>query len=347
MAAHVKAVQELGFHYVLWVSPFMVGYDSQAAQRHANVLTTGSDRLQYKNLAPWESETQTLIADLMERLVRDYHLDGLKVDFIDSILLHRDDEQNGENGGKRSSKTSVGENIYEALKFATDRLQALKPDILIEYRNNYANLASRAYANIYRSSDVPINFMMNRWQAVMLRLLVPDRAVHLDPAIWHPGDSDANVAVHLINCLVSVPMVSIELDQYPKSHLDLVRYWIGFYHEHRDTIIHGDFKPTLAPGLIPMIRFDGDSETIIALYADVPLKIDSLRHNIWLLNASTQPYIDLSPDSQSGDCEAVIYDMFGRFVTVKRVHLPSARLPVEVGGSIALMAIQGEHMKEE
>src|SRR5262249_17718653 len=160
-------------------------------------------------------------------------------------------------------------------------------------------LASRAYANIYRSSDVPINFTLNRWQAVMLRLLTPDRAVHLDPAIWHPNDSDANVAVHLINLLVSVPMVSIELDQYPKSHLDLVRHWIGFYREHRDTIIRGDFKPTLTPGLIPIIRFVGDSETIIGLYADVPVTVESLKQKTWLLNASTKPYIDISPDSQS------------------------------------------------
>src|SRR5258708_15339253 len=52
-AAHVRAVQDLGFRYVLWVSPFMVGDDSQAAKRLAPLLTTGVARLQFKNLAPW------------------------------------------------------------------------------------------------------------------------------------------------------------------------------------------------------------------------------------------------------------------------------------------------------
>jgi hypothetical protein len=35
-------------------------------------------------------------------------------------------------------------------------------------------------------------------------------------------------------------MVSIELDRYPRSHLYLIRHWIGFYREHCGTIVHGE-----------------------------------------------------------------------------------------------------------
>ncbi len=328
-AAHVKGVQDLGFHYVLWVSPFMVGEKSQAAKRLAPLLTTGQERLHFNNLAPWRHETQVIIGDLLERLVRDYDLDGLKIDFIDSISVH-DGHQDG------AARATIGESIFTTLKAATDRLLALKPDLLIEFRNSYANLASRSYANIYRSSDVPINFALNRWQAVMLRLLAPDRAVHLDPALWHPNDSDENVAVHLINCLVSVPMVSIELDKYPQSHLDLIRYWIGFYNEHRDTIIHGEFKPTLALGHVPLIVFKGVTETIIGLYDDVPVALDPQWTNVWLLNASTRPYIELGVSEPRGDCEIIVRNKFGQIVSKQAVGLPTARLSVEVGGSVEL-----------
>ena len=196
-AAHVRAVQKLGLHYVLWVSPFMIGKKSEAAKRYADLLTVGPERLFFNNLAPWREETKTIIGDLYERLVKDYGLDGLKVDFIDAVSI-------ADGNLSDAATRSIGESIFDALKSATERVLALKPDFLIEYRNSYTNLASRSHGNIYRSSDVPINFTMNRWQAVMLRLLTPDRAVHLDPMLWHPDDTDENVAVQLIHCMVNV-----------------------------------------------------------------------------------------------------------------------------------------------
>jgi alpha-galactosidase len=170
----------------------------------------------------------------------------------------------------------------------------------------------------------------------MLRLLAPDRAVQLDPMLWHPQDSDENVAVHLINCLVSVPMVSIELDKYPQSHLDLIRYWISFYNEHRDTIVHSEFRPTLSLGHVPMIHFVGSTETIIGLYDDIPVRLESAMTTVWILNASTRPYLELVSDGHKMSYEVTTHDKFGRIVSRQQVSLPAAQLAVEVGGSIEL-----------
>jgi hypothetical protein len=35
----------------------------------------------------------------------------------------------------------------------------------------------------------------------MLRLRVPDRAVHFNLALWHPDDPEENGAVYLINAI--------------------------------------------------------------------------------------------------------------------------------------------------
>ncbi len=324
---HVRAVQELGFRYVLWVAPFMVGKDSEAAQRYAHLLTTGQERERFNNLSPWHAETRQIVGDLLERLVRDYRLDGLKIDFLDSISMHslrRDG----------AGEDTLGSSIYHLLQSVTAHLLTINPDLLIEFRNSYTNLASRSYANIYRSSDVPINFTLNRWQAVMLRLLTPDRAVHLDPALWHCDDSDVNVAVHLINLLVGVPMVSIDLDQYPQSHLDLIRYWIGFYNTHRATLIHGEFKPVLRQGYIPAVYFVGEKEIVIALYDDVPVSLAG--DTLWLLNASTRPTISCAASPLAGERRVVMRDKFGTVTNEEIVRFPVSQLAVEVGGSIEI-----------
>jgi alpha-galactosidase len=334
-AGHVRAVQGMGLHYVLWVAPFMVGKASQAFQRYGHLLAADApalEQLNFRNLSPQYRETGALVADLLTRLVRDYGLDGLKIDFVDSFPLDGEPPSHAD-------YLTLGEGAYRVLSDAVDRLRALKPDVLIEVRNSYANLAARRYANLYRASDAPINFALNRWQVVMLRLLAPNRAVHLDPALWHPADSDEAVAVHLINLICSVPMVSVELDRYPQSHLDLIRHWIGFYQAHRDTIIHGQFAPDLQLGHIPLIRFNGPGERIIGLYEDYAFSLADGVTPLWILNGSTRPFVELLPvlpDGFAGSREVVTRDKFGCLVAQETLTFPRPRLAVEVGGSLEI-----------
>jgi len=330
-AGHVRAVQAMGLRYILWVGPFMVGDESWAADRYAHLLSDHDDRLHYSQLSPWFAETGVVVADLLERLVEDYRLDGLKLDFIDAV------QRTGERP-PNADFASLGAGIYATLCRAVEQIVAGRPGLLIELRNRYTNLAGRRYGNLYRASDVPINFAWNRWQAALLRLLAPDRAVHLDPALWHPDDPDENVAVHLINMICSVPIVSVELDRYPQSHLDLIRNWISFYHAHRQTIIHGDFEPLFRLGHVPLIRFTGDQERIIGLYDDIAFSLGNGPFPLWILNGSTLPYIDLLPDGASGTYTVTQRDKFGRFVGQQVVQFPTHRLAVEVGGSIQIHA---------
>ncbi len=325
----VCAVQAMGLHYVLWVAPFMVGDASQAARRYAHLVGEANTQMRFRNLSPRRAETCQVIGDLLVRLVSDYHLDGLKIDFVDAIGIDN-------LMATPSDYATLGAGVYDILSHAIDRVQAVRPDALIEFRNPYANLASRRYANQYRASDVPMNFALNRWQVTMLRLLAPERAVLLDPALWHRKDSDENVAVHLINAITTVPIVSVELDQYPQSHLDLIRYWIGFYQAHRDTIIHGKFFPELELGTVPLIRFDGAAERIIGLYGDIPITLGEGPLPVWILNASTHPFVDLLPEGLSGEHVVTTRDKFGRVVVEDRIYFPVMRMPVQVGGSLEI-----------
>src|SRR5262249_28742843 len=81
---HVHAVQEMGLRYVLWVAPFMVGDASQAARRDAHLLGEATTTMRFRNLSPRRRETRQVVGDLIERLMRDYELDGLKIDFVDA-----------------------------------------------------------------------------------------------------------------------------------------------------------------------------------------------------------------------------------------------------------------------
>jgi alpha-galactosidase len=330
MAAHVRAVRELGLRYVLWVAPFMVGHASAAANEHRALLEDATEDYGFRNLSPRRAETAPIVEKLLGRLVSELGLDGLKVDFIDMIGTTPDLPPTD-----RDPTAGVG--VYSALTRAIEALARDHPGVLVEVRNTYANLAARRYANLYRASDVPLNFAANRWQVTMLRLLVPDRAVHLDPALWHPGDTDENVAVHLINVISSVPTIGVELERYPKSHLDLIRHWLRFYRDHRDTIVHGTFRPEIRLGQVPVTRFEGPDELIVGLYDDVAVALDSPLPT-WLLNASTQPFVDLLPGTMIGWRQVIRHGRLGEVEGRELIAWPVSRLAVDVGGSLEIRA---------
>jgi hypothetical protein len=81
-----------------------------------------------------------------------------------------------------------------------------------------------------------------------------------------------------------------------------------FYTDHLDTIIHGEFVPEFRRNCLPVIRFHGRSERIIGLYEDFPLAIGEGASPVWILNASSRPFVELLPDGSTGIRAVVVYD---------------------------------------
>jgi alpha-galactosidase len=337
-ADHVAQVQKMGLRYLLWVAPAMVGKESQAAREHANLLQQPAG-MPFFCLSPWKAQSGEIIAGHLERLMKDYHLDGFKLDFIDTL----DPRQVPPDPDYQTA----GEGVYNLLSQALDRLQAIRPDVLVEFRNPYTNLAGRRFSNLYRASDTPFNAANNRWQVAMQRLLAPDRAVVLDPVCWGQDASLEDVAVMLINALCGVPMVSVDLGACQHSHLNLLRYWIAFYNQHRNTLVHGEFLPEFHHNALPVIRFIGKNERIVALYEDYPLTLDMKEgDDVWVLNGSTRPYIDILPDKSEGSSPVNAWDKFGNSVYTKVLTFPVSRLDVPVGGSLEIAKMwKGEKLE--
>jgi hypothetical protein len=118
--------------------------------------------------------------------------------------------------------------------------------------------------------------------------------------------------------------------------LKIIRHWINFYNEHLETIIHGDFKPQLHYGHVPLICFQSASEQIIGLYDNIPVQLGLDAGTTWLLNASTRPYVSVPDSVINTTCRAVFRDKFGQVTEEKTLEMPVSTLNVEIGGSVEL-----------
>ncbi len=271
MKQFVADVQAIGMKFLLWYSVPFVGKHTAAFERFKGKYLYHNDRLGASTLDPRLPEVREYLIGIYERHLREWNLDGFKLDFVDSF--HPTEETVGLTGGGRDY-----DSVYEAadrlLSDVITRLRAIKPDIMVEFRQSYVGPLMRKYGNLFRAGDCPNDAMANRIRTIDIRLLSGNTAAHADMMMWHPGEPTESAALQLLNVLFSVPQVSVLLDRVPADHVAMLRFWLAFWREHRDVLLDGRLLPAHPESLYPHVVARTTEKTIVAIYddtvADVP-----------------------------------------------------------------------------
>ena len=154
-------------------------------------------------LDPRYPQVREFVKETYVSALKNYDLDGLKLDFIDRIQkLDQDEIQPGMD--------------YECVQEATDcmmidvmqALKAIKPDILIEFRQHYIGPCMRQFGNMFRVSDCPADIATNRIGMMDLRMLSGNTAVHSDMITWHDDDQPEDTALQILNTIFGVTQFS-------------------------------------------------------------------------------------------------------------------------------------------
>jgi alpha-galactosidase len=267
MAAHVRRVHELGQKYVLWIAPPLMGVHSKAWDRLKHHTLGFADGEVTAVLDPRYPEVRDHLLECCVRPVRDWGVDGLKIDFIDSWARADVPPAPG------ADCSSVDEGVERFLQAVTDELRKLRPDLLIEFRQDYVNPRLWQFGTFLRAGDCALDPVENRVRTIDCRLLAGDRAVHSDMLMWHPSATPENVALHFVNTLFSTPQVSMEPDALPPAHAEVVRYWLGFLRDHADALLHGVLLPSRSDARYAQVRAVGDTETVVAVYTNPVVQV--------------------------------------------------------------------------
>src|SRR5207302_9802615 len=107
---------------------------------------------------------------------------------------------------------------------------------------HYIGPKMRVYGNMFRAVDCPQDWMRNHRYTTALRLLSDSTVAQSDMQMWHPSDSPEAAAQQLLGVLFSVPQISMKLDELPESHRAMLRFWLGFWNDHRDALLDGAFE---------------------------------------------------------------------------------------------------------
>lgn len=286
MASHVAAVHKLGMKYIIWYSVPYVGFNSEAYAKFEGKYLYNEHGMGCSVLDPRFPEVREHLVNLYVNALKDWNLDGFKLDFIDSFGLRGEDPAVKENYAGRDIM-NVNEAVNVLMNEVSSALKAIKPDILLEFRQQYIGPAIRQYGNMFRAADCPGNAKDNRMRIASLRLTSGTTAVHSDMIEWNLKETPENVGRAIINAIFGVIQYSAMLRDIPQEHLEVMQKWIAFADEHRETLLQSEFRPHHPELGYPVIEAESDTERIVAVYQDnVVVEAAPRGKRLYILNAS-------------------------------------------------------------
>ena len=265
MRGLVDAVHATGMKLMLWYSVPFVGIHSQKYQEFKDMLLdVPYDSGKTWALDPRYKPVRDYLTGVYTDAVRAWDLDGLKLDFIDAFQLGGASLQPDD----RRDFSSLEEALDALMQDVTDALRALKPDILIEFRQSYVGPAIRKYGNMLRVGDCPNDPVVNRRNSIDLRLTSGGTAVHSDMLMWHKEDTPENVARQLAAVLYAVPQISVLLDTLPQSHKAVLRHYLDFWRQYRSVLLDGYLWARHPESAYSQIGAEKDGTAVITLWTD-------------------------------------------------------------------------------
>jgi alpha-galactosidase len=336
MKAFVDGCHALGVKVILWYAVPFVGKNAKVAARFQDKSLRYEDRLGAYVVDPRYPEAREYLASVYRRAIRDWGIDGFKLDFIERLVA--DDETVLEATGGRDF-ASVNEAADRMMTDVLAELRKVKPDVMIEFRQPYIGPLIRKYGNMFRASDCPNSYLANRVKTVDLRLLTGTTAVHADMIMWHYDEPVELAAFQLLNVMFSVPQVSVRLQEIPKDHFEMVRFYTGYWRRNRAVLLEGAFEALSPNANYPVVRASRGGKQIVGLYADAVVALDDRAGDaIDVLNAKNSRRVVLDAGRDLGPYRYSVRDSQGRTVDTGEVTLAAGvrAFTVPVSGLLSL-----------
>lgn len=283
-------------------------------------------------------DVRKYLLDRYKRAVREWDIDGLKLDFLDNFYIREDHPAPWKEGMDFSR---VEDALLSFLGQIKEELVSEKPDVMIEFRQWYVGPHMRRFSNMIRVCDCPGSAINNRIGIVDIRLLSLNTAVHSDMIMWHPEESVQAAARQIENCLFGNIQLSVRLARQSSEIREMIRFWMGFIKEKREILQEGELTAKEPQNLYPVAMASAKGELIVGVYAaDHCIAIEKEADKYTIVNA-TQQRQQFFWAEEKGMYEICQRDCMGKRLQKEKWMLPAGAftLPVTPSGLLELQKL--------
>lgn len=295
MKGHIAELRSFGLAPLLWIAPLLLGEQSEAYSRLAPYAGKYVDALRAHILDPRHRQAREHFVSSCARLVLEYGLAGLKIDFIDAAAVYHGTPGTGDIEDVGAALLATLGDLRETLASAG------RTDVLIEFRQNYIGPATAPFGNLVRASDCPADPVTNRRSIIDLRLLAVDQSVHSDPVVWDLRAGPAVAVRHLMNAYFGVPQISVPLELLDGPTTTALARMLELWVDTRSVVLDGTLDAGLPSEDYPVIRARNGERQIIGIYRPTTVSVDPREaRDITVLNATSEPRVLLEWTSAPG-----------------------------------------------
>ncbi len=325
MAVMVDEIHKIGMRFMLWFSVPFISEDAKIWEEFGELVLDPNPSTIWHCLDPRYKEVREHIISVYERAVKEWHLDGLKLDFINSFNIS-DYSMREDN---RRDYESVEDAVAKLVEDINVRLKAIKPDILIEFRQPYTGPKTCETGNLMRVNDCPNDALFNRVGAIDLRLLMGKTAVHSDMIGWNNGDSPQGVARQLIGTLFCVPQISVKIEEQTEGQKKALQFYLDFYKENRSALLDGKIIPLNPEANYAVVIGEKDNKAVVVCYSKNYLKLTKY-DSLAIVNGTEEDVIILNNQSNSYVAKITIYDCMGEIIKDGEMNIEKGINTIEV-----------------
>ncbi|MBM7567216.1 glycoside hydrolase family 36 protein [Paenibacillus sacheonensis] len=292
MASTVRTIQALGLKIMVWFSVPHINRSNPLYEQFSGFVLD-PDEDQPQALDPRYPAVRDYLVGRYVRALEEWNIDGFKLDFVDHFSRYLDfaDRKSRLRSDPAHDTPSLDLAVDKLLSAITSRLTALKPDIMLEFRQNYTGPRMRAYGNIFRAMDCALGSHTNRFRTADIRMLAGDSVVHSDMFAWHPDESPESAAQQFIGVLHAVPQISVRLAELSEPHARMLKFYTAFWLEHRDALQFGRFMPESPENLYPAITCQTPDKQVTTAYNRIVVKVAEEARTLVLVNGSHDAYV--------------------------------------------------------
>ena len=273
MRGHVARIHALGMKYMMWFAMPYVGEETDAFRKLKGKFLRYEEPFKAWVLDPRFPEVRAHLRDIYLRSLKDWDIDGFKLDFVDQFELQGAvDPAIAENYAGRDCR-SIPEGVEKLLAEVTSALNAVKPGLLLEFRQAYVGPVIRKYGNMVRVGDCAGSQLRNRVHIANMRLLCAGTSVHSDMLRWNVGETPENAQRFILASIFGTVQYSVMLREASPEMKAMVAKWVRFSDEHRQTLLKGAIRPHFPQLNYPIIEAESAAERIVVKY-DPAVKFD-------------------------------------------------------------------------
>ena len=332
MGKHVEKVHQMGLKYLLWLSVPYVGIHSEMWKNFHDKLI-GMDWQQNTGILDIRyPEVREYLSKVYADAVKDWDLDGLKLDFIDEFYQRKETPAVNE----QMDCACIQQALDKLLTETMERLKKEKQDILIEFRQRYIGPSIRRYGNIFRVCDCPDSGISNRVGIVDLRLLSGNTAVHSDMLMWNKEEKAEVAALQVIDCLFGTMQFSVRLDSMKEEHKRMLKNYMAFMQHHQELLQQAPIIAQEPQNLYPQVCVQNEQTEITALYSrNRVVELGDTEESI-IVNgsAATAVFVEAKAPLVA---QVTVFDCMGTIVCSRQMNLSAVeKIICPIGGRVEI-----------